>query len=57
MFDRYREKIAMWFAWKAPRWLVYWCSLRLIANATQGEYSNQEVPALLAMDALQRWRT
>jgi len=25
------------------------------AHATQGQYSNQEVPALTFMDALKRW--
>ncbi len=49
------EKIWIWLAWKLPKPLVMWCSIRLLANATQGKYSNQEVPALLAVDALQRW--
>lgn len=42
-------------AWILPKSLVYWVSIRLIANATQGKYSNQIVPELLAMDALERW--
>ena len=32
-----REKLHMWLAWKCPKWLVYWCSIRLLANATQRE--------------------
>jgi hypothetical protein len=52
---RWRENIQTWIAWRAPRWLVYWCSIRLMAYATQGEYSDQVVPDLTAMDALKRW--
>lgn len=49
------DKLKMKIAWAMPRWLVYWCSIRLMAKATQGEWGTQEVPALLAMDALKRW--
>lgn len=42
-------------AWLLPETLVYFCTIRLIANATQGKYSNQIVPELTAMDALKRW--
>jgi len=49
------ERIWMWIAWRLPHTLVMWCTIRLGAHATQGEYSNQEVPALLFMDALKRW--
>lgn len=50
-----KEKIAIFIAWHLPRRLVMWCAIRVIANATQGEYSAQIVPDLRAMDALQRW--
>ncbi len=50
-----REKLAMWIAWKMPRWLVKWCSVRMGAHATTGEYSSQNVPDLSFMDALKRW--
>ena len=49
------ERMWMWLAWKLPKPLVKWCALRVGAHATQGRYSNQEVPALLFMDALKRW--
>lgn len=49
------DKMAMWFAWKMPRRLVYMCAVRVHAHATQGEYSEQTVPDLTAMDALARW--
>ena len=41
--------------WLMPRKLVYWCSIRLMANATQGAHSGQDVPELRAVDALERW--
>lgn len=49
------EKITMFIAWHLPKPLVMWCAIRVIAYATQGKYSNQVVPELSAMDALQRW--
>jgi len=47
------EKIAN----KLPRKLVYACALRLLVFATIGKYGDTEVPALTAMEALQRWET
>jgi hypothetical protein len=52
---RQSERAAMVVAWRLPRWLVYWASIRLMAHATTGQYSDTEAPALLAMDALKRW--
>jgi hypothetical protein len=48
-------KVWKFLAWKLPRALVYWCAVRVICNATQGQYSNQAVPKLTAMIALKRW--
>lgn len=49
------DKLQMKAAWMMPRWLVYWCSIRLMAHATTGKYGNQVVGELTAMDALDRW--
>lgn len=49
------EKLTMWLAWRLPHKLVYWAAIRLMAHATQGQYSNTEVPSLTVMDALKRW--
>ena len=38
-----------------PRWLVYYCMLRLISHATTGPYGAQLVSDLTAMDAIDRW--
>lgn len=50
-----RSKFWIKLAWLLPEALVYFCAIRLIANATQGKYGNQVVPELTAMDALKRW--
>ena len=50
-----KEKIVIFISWHLPRSVVYWCAIRLLAHATQGEYSDQNVPYLYAMDALKRW--
>jgi hypothetical protein len=53
--NRLKEKVLIAVSWHLPKSLVYWCAIRLMAHATTGKYSNQVVPELLAMDALQRW--
>jgi hypothetical protein len=50
------DRFCIWLAWLLPRRIVYWCAIRLMANATQGAWSSQIVPDLRAMDALERWR-
>ncbi len=50
-----KEKAWMWLAWKLPKTLVMWASVRLISYATVGEYGSTIVPELSAMDALKRW--
>jgi hypothetical protein len=50
------DKLRMWIAWRMPKSVVYWCAVRVGAHAIQGKYSNQNVPELLFMDALQRWQ-
>lgn len=54
-YKKMKESILIWIAWKLPRDLVYWCSIRLMTSATIGGYEKQVVPELLAMDALKRW--
>jgi hypothetical protein len=51
------ERFQMWLAWHCPKWLAYWCAIRVVAHATQGQYGNTVVPELPAMDALNRWET
>ena len=51
------DNIWTFIAWRLPKRLVYWCAIRVMANATHGEWSSQVVPELEAMDALKRWET
>lgn len=46
----------LWVARKLPRKLIYWAAIVLIAEVTRGEYINQNVTDLTAMDALKRWK-
>jgi hypothetical protein len=50
-----KDKVKMWFAWHMPKWLAYWCTVRLGVHATTGRFSDQIVPDLTYMDALKRW--
>lgn len=52
---RTAERAAMALAWRLPRWLVYWCAIRLGAHATTGQYSTTVVTDLPFMEALKRW--
>lgn len=51
----FRTKAMLWIARRMPRWLAYWCSIRVGAAATTGKYEKTVVPDLLFMDALKRW--
>ncbi len=56
MKERLKEWLAIKIAYKLlPNRIVYWCAIRVAANATQGKWSGQVVPDLTAMDALKRW--
>jgi len=50
-----REKLCFKIAWLVPKWLVYFCAIRIGAHATTGKYEKQIVPELTFMDALKRW--
>jgi len=50
-----KEKFLLWFCWKLPRSVVYWCAIRLMAHATTGQFSDQVVPELTCTIALARW--
>ena len=54
-FDVLKEKLMMNIAWKMPRWLVYFCAIRLGSNASTGKYEKQIYPELNFFDAVKRW--
>jgi hypothetical protein len=45
------EKLKMWFAWRLPRWLVYWATVRLTAWNFGGNPAERPV-----IDALKAWK-
>ena len=49
------DKLLRWVAYRLPKRLVEWSTIRLIAHATSGQFSNTVVPELTAMEALIRW--
>lgn len=42
-----------WLAWKLPRGLVEWCSVRLMVDAACG----RTLCEVTCLDALEAWRT
>jgi hypothetical protein len=52
---RVMENFWLRLAWMLPRTLVYWCAIRVGANATQGKWQRECVTDLLIIDALKRW--
>jgi hypothetical protein len=55
MSQNTKDRLWMWLAWHLPKELAKWAAVRVMANATQGQYGNQLVLELRAMDALRRW--
>ena len=53
---RRREAFQTWVAWHvAPRWLVYWCAVRLMSHATTGKWGLEDSTGITCIDALKRW--
>jgi len=46
----------MWIAKHMPDWLIDCCGMILWLHGTSGKYENAEVPGLLMVDALKRWK-
>jgi hypothetical protein len=51
----WHDRLPLWVAYRIPRKIAYWCAIRVGANATTGDHSNQIVPELKFIDALARW--
>ena len=52
---RLGERAALGVAFRLPGWLVYWATIRCVANATSGRYGSQDPTVLPAMQAIGRW--
>lgn len=49
------EKLWVWLAWRLPKELVRWASVRLMAHATTTEYAQKEPAEVSILDALRAW--
>jgi hypothetical protein len=55
---RLSERAALFVAFRlAPRWLAYWCAIRVWAHGTTGPYGTTEASALTLDEALRRWQS
>ena len=54
-YNGWPDRIKMFLVWRLPKWIVYWCVIRVGGYASTGQYSNQIVPDLTLIDALKRW--
>jgi len=54
-FQQLEEKFYFWLAWKIPRKLAYYATVRLGAHATQGKYGSQIVSELTVLESMDRW--
>ncbi len=50
-----KDKIQKWIAWKLPKGIAKWATIRVAVSATNGSYSNVIVPELTVIDCLKRW--
>ena len=48
-------RVSRWVADHLPKWIIYFATIRLIAYATSGRYSDTGVPKLGAIEAVKRW--
>lgn len=54
-YGKPKERLLLWIVGRLPRELCARAAIRVIAHATTGQWGNQVVPELKAMDALKRW--
>lgn len=54
MFKTY-DGFRRFIAWHLPKGIVMWCYMRVVAHATGGKYSNDNVTNVLALTAIDRF--
>jgi hypothetical protein len=54
-YEKPKERLLLKLVWKLPRVVCQWAAIRVMAHASTGQWSNQAVPDLTAMQALERW--
>ena len=50
-----KERIAIWVAWKIPRWLALWCFVRVSSEAITKQPESETFPELTCIDASRFW--
>ena len=50
-----KEDFYNWLAWKLPKKLVYYATVRLIAYGTGSNYNKTNVSTVRAITVLKRW--
>lgn len=53
--SRRTDAVWNWIAWRLPRKLVYFATIRAWAHGTTGKWGHVEAPAALASDVVKRW--
>ena len=53
--NKWKDWICVRIVNQLPKRLIYWAAMKVVTYATTGEYSEQVVPYLTAMNALGRW--
>ena len=46
-----KERFVLWLVWLLPSWLIYWCGVRLAAEASV-KLPDQSITAITVADAL-----
>ncbi len=55
MIKELLEKVYLRIAWMLPQGLVKWAFVRVATYGTVGKYSDQVLPELTIVAALERW--
>lgn len=53
---RFKECFYLWLAYKLPKRLVYYCTVRAVAQLTSGSNRNIPLRKFRATDILETWR-
>lgn len=54
-YERRREALAFWLAWKLPKRVVYLALIRAWAHATTGDYGTTDATTITANEMVKRW--
>jgi hypothetical protein len=53
--NRMIDNFYLWFVWKLPHKLVYWCGIRLGAHASTGQWGADNITTVKFFEVLNRW--